>query len=179
MELMTRVQTIYVSPEAGSKMNSASKVKILPQKGIEGDRYTLNKGAYSLAKPIKIRDITFISRVGIDDANHYLKSIGQEGFTDSETRRNIVLNEITSNELNNLIGKVFSVGDVSFRGTELCTPCERPSKLANKKCFLKAFLIKLIFKINFQNFVDIISIFFGFNCNFYWFFIKKPYFLPF
>lgn len=139
MKLMTRVQTIYVSPEAGSKMNSASKVKILPQKGIEGDRYALNKGAYSLAKPIKIRDITFISRVGIDDANHYLKSIGQEGFTDSETRRNIVLNEITSNELNNLIGKVFSVGDVSFRGTELCTPCERPSKLANKKCFLKAF----------------------------------------
>ena len=120
-------------------MNSAPKVKILAHQGIEGDRYALNKGAYSLAKPLKVRDVTFISRLGIDAANQFLRSLGQKGFTENETRRNIVLNEITPNELNNLIGKNFSIGNVEFRATELCAPCERPSNLASKQGFIRAF----------------------------------------
>jgi MOSC domain-containing protein YiiM len=50
-----------------------------------------------------------------------------------------VIENLLPEELNTLVGKVFFLGRLKFKGVELCDPCERPSKLANKKSFLKAY----------------------------------------
>ena len=136
---MTFIQAIYLTQDAGLELIQTAKANIIANQGIEGDRYALNKGAYSHSKPSKVRDVTFIARMGIDRANHFLNLGGHKTFTDEETRRNIVLGEITPEELNDLVGKTFSVGKIQFEGIELCIPCERPSKLANKKHFFEAF----------------------------------------
>jgi hypothetical protein len=139
MEKIPYIQSIYVCPNAGLPMERCEKAKVLAGIGIESDRYALRLGAFSKSIPPKIRDITLITKMGIDTANHYLNLNNLLEFDISETRRNIVIENLLPNELNALVGKVFFLGRLKFRGVELCDPCERPSKLANKKSFLKAY----------------------------------------
>ena len=120
-------------------MLEKTTVKILPGIGIEGDRYALGLGAYSNTLPAKSRDISLITRDGIDAANQELQRLALSQFSDFETRRNIVIEGLSTSELNNLVGKEFYLGNLKLRATELCIPCERPAKLAKKKSFLEAF----------------------------------------
>jgi len=136
---MAKVSSIFIASSAGEPMLQKSFMKMLPNVGIEGDRYALGLGAYSKGLPTKIRDISLITRAGIDAANQELKLLGLDPFLDFETRRNIVIEGLSSQLLNNLVGKEFYLGKLKFRATELCVPCERPSKLSKKKDFLKAF----------------------------------------
>jgi MOSC domain-containing protein YiiM len=113
-------------------MEEQQTIKALEGVGLEGDRYALGKGAYSNSKRITIRQVSFIEIEKFNEANNEL----EEKFTLAETRRNIVTEGV---ELNDLVGKEFFVGEVRLLGIELCTPCKRPEKLANKKGFEKAF----------------------------------------
>ena len=133
------IHSIYTSSNAGSKMVSKDKVKLVKGIGIEGDRYALGVGAFSNSDPKKNRDITLITKIGIDTSNRLLKYDGLAEFDMSETRRNVVIDQIQPNELNALVGKVFYLGKIKLKGEELCDPCERPSKLANKKGFKNAY----------------------------------------
>ena len=133
------IHSIYTSSNAGSKMVSKDKVKLVKGIGIEGDRYALGVGAFSNSDPKKNRDITLIAKIGIDTSNRLLTYDGLAEFDMSETRRNVVIDQIQPNELNALVGKVFYLGKIKLKGEELCDPCERPSKLANKKGFKNAY----------------------------------------
>ncbi|MEI6170457.1 MAG: MOSC domain-containing protein [Pseudomonadota bacterium] len=133
------IHSIYTSSNAGSKMVSKDKVKLVKGIGIEGDRYALGVGAFSNSDPKKNRDITLITKIGIDTSNRLLTYDGLAEFDMSETRRNVVIDQIQPNELNALVGKVFYLGKIKLKGEELCDPCERPSKLANKKGFKNAY----------------------------------------
>lgn len=115
------------------------KVKLVKGVGIEGDRYALGVGAFSNSDPKKNRDITLITKIGIDNSNRLLTYDGLAEFDMSETRRNVVIDQMQPNELNALVGKVFYLGKIKLMGEELCEPCERPSKLANKKGFKNAY----------------------------------------
>lgn len=139
MEIIPNIHSIYICPNAGLAMESRHKVKVLAGVGIEGDRYALNLGAFSKSHPPKIRDITLITKTGIDIANLSLSSNGLLEFNLCETRRNIVIENLLPEELNALVGKVFFLGKLKLQGVELCEPCERPSKLANKKNFQSAY----------------------------------------
>jgi len=133
------IHSIYTSSNAGSKMVSKDKVKLVKGIGIEGDRYALGVGAFSNSDPKKNRDITLITKIGIDTSNRLLTYDGLAEFDMSETRRNVVIDQIQPNELNALVGKVFYLGKIKLKGEELCDPCERPSKLANKNGFKNAY----------------------------------------
>ena len=133
------IHRIYTSSNVGSKMVSKDKVKLVKGIGIEGDRYALGVGAFSNSDPKKNRDITLITKIGIDTSNRLLTYDGLAEFDMSETRRNVVIDQIQPNELNALVGKVFYLGKIKLKGEELCDPCERPSKLANKKGFKNAY----------------------------------------
>lgn len=135
----THIQAIYLASTAGAKMQSTDHIKVNAGSGIEGDRYALGTGAYSKVEPTKVRHISLISSSGIETANDWLKAGDEATFDGSETRRNIVLDGITAAELNDLVGKQFRLGDLQLRGTELCTPCERPAQLQNKPSFMEAF----------------------------------------
>jgi MOSC domain-containing protein YiiM len=136
---MAKISRIFIAPLAGEAMLEKSAVKVLPGIGIEGDRYALGLGAYSKTLPEKSRDISLITRDGIDAANQVLQQLGLSQFSDFETRRNVIIEGLSAQELNSLVGKEFYLGNLKLRATELCIPCERPSKLTKKKGFLKAF----------------------------------------
>jgi MOSC domain-containing protein YiiM len=136
---MAKVSCIFIASSAGEPMLQKSVVKMFPKVGLEGDRYALGLGAYSKGLPPKARDVSLITRAGIDAANQELKLLGLDQFLDNETRRNIVIEGLSSQLLNNLVGKEFYLGELKLRATELCIPCERPSKLSRKSDFLKAF----------------------------------------
>jgi MOSC domain-containing protein YiiM len=139
MPTNAHIQAIYLASTAGAKMQSIDHIKVNAGSGIEGDRYALGAGAYSKVEPAKVRQISIISSSGIETANDWLKAGDEPTFDGSETRRNIVLDGINANELNDLVGKQFQLGSLQLLGTELCTPCERPAQLQNKPSFMEAF----------------------------------------
>ena len=119
-------------------MQQIQQAHIIAGQGIQGDRYAAGIGAFSVSKP-KIRHISLITMSGIADANQYLEQHTNAIFEESETRRNIVILNFSSDELNALVGKVFYLGSLAFKGTELCAPCQRPANLLDKQDFLRAF----------------------------------------
>jgi len=125
--------------EAGLPMTQRESVTVIANKGVEEDRYAMGVGAYSKSNPQKVRDISLITREGIDAANNGLHAEGLKKYLDSETRRNVVIENMSAESLNHLLGKEFCLGAVRLKATELCIPCERPAKLANKIHFQRAF----------------------------------------
>jgi hypothetical protein len=136
---MPRIHSIYISSQAGEPMNKRESAQLIVGAGIEGDRYALGIGAFSSSIPAKIRDVSLIALTGIDLANLELESNRMKKFFAIETRRNIVIEDMSSDALNQLVGKEFSLGLLRLRATELCAPCERPAKLSEKSNFLSAF----------------------------------------
>jgi MOSC domain-containing protein YiiM len=128
-----------MAPEAGSPMTQRESVTVITNKGIKDDRYASGVGAYSKSNPKKVRDISLITREGIDAANDGLHADGLKKYLDSETRRNVVIDDMSADALNHLLGKEFYLGTVRLKATELCIPCERPAKLSNNIHFLMAF----------------------------------------
>jgi len=129
------VLQIFIVADAGEPMQEVCEVGAILGKGLEGDRYAdryaSDRGIFSKAREA-IRHATLIEIEAIRVANSYLN----EAILPEETRRNIVVNNFP---LNGLVGKEFTVGQVRMRGVELCTPCNRPSKLADKPGFREAF----------------------------------------
>ena len=132
------IQAIYIAATAGATMQSLLKAKITPM-GIEGDRYANGKGAYSNTSPSKIRHLSLITESGIAIANEWLMAGDEPTFDASETRRNIVISNMSAEDLNSLVGKKFVLGPLILKGSELCTPCQRPAQLLNKPNFINAF----------------------------------------
>ena len=106
-------------------MDKRESARLIVGKGIEGDRYALGIGAFSGSIPAKIRDVSLIALTGIEDANQELEASGLKPYLPCEVRRNIVIESMNSDALNQLVGREFSLGFIRLRATELCIPCER------------------------------------------------------
>lgn len=132
---MGRVVKIFICPDKGQPMQEIEKVRAIAGVGLEGDRYALGKGAWSNSTRKAVRHVSLISLEAVQLSNLELDI----PFLIHETRRNIITT-CTTDELNDLVGKMFKVGNVIMRGTELCDPCVRPSVIAKKKGFEKAFV---------------------------------------
>ena len=139
MKLDAHIQAIYLALSAGEQMRSVDRVQVIAGVGIDGDRYATGNGAYSSIEPMKIRHISIISLAGIDIANEWLKAGNEPVFNAAETRRNILLGDITPDALNSLVGQQFQIGAICLLGTELCAPCERPAQLLGRPSFMDAF----------------------------------------
>ncbi|MBU3625530.1 sulfurase [Polynucleobacter sp. JS-Safj-400b-B2] len=120
-------------------MRSIDRIEAIAEIGLENDRYALGIGAFSTTAVGKVRDITFISQAAIDEANSALAQMNEPSYDGSQTRRNVVLTNISAQDLNDLVGKQFQIGDALFEGTELCNPCKRPAKLLGRKIFMQVF----------------------------------------
>ena len=131
---MGRVLKIFICPDKGQPMQEVKKVLALAGRGLEGDRYALGKGAWSNSTRKAVRHVSLISLEAIRLANLEL----EVPFLVHETRRNIITT-CTTDELNDLVGRMFRVGNVIMRGAELCDPCVRPSVITKKEGFDKAF----------------------------------------
>lgn len=138
MTASPQIYSIQIASLAGESMMQLAQANIIAGKGIDGDRYALDIGAFSKTKP-KIRHISLIALSGIEHANQQLLAKQQTVFSESDTRRNLVISGISVNKLNDLVGKIFYLGGLMFRGTELCAPCQRPANLLKRPDFMSAF----------------------------------------
>ena len=135
---MPTIQAIYIASAAGAPMESIHQAEVLST-GIKGDRYATGIGAYSQTLPNKIRHITLITEAGIATANEWLIASGEAAFNSAQTRRNIVIANMSADDLNHLVGQTFQLGKLLLKGVELCTPCQRPAQLLSRSDFLDAF----------------------------------------
>ena len=111
------IRGIYVAPAKGAGVMGHQKVSLRAGKGIEGDRYFSQTGKNrSHYKGQPDWEITLIESEVIEAFNQ------QQGhsFHESDFRRNLVTQGIG---LNDLVGKSFTINNVSFYGVQLCEPC--------------------------------------------------------
>lgn len=129
MNLEGTIKAIYIAPEEGAPMQAVTSVRALAQQGLEGDRYTKKAGRWqNKGRALdKIRDVTLIRA----------KDIASTDFSESETRRNLVIE--TDFDLLTLIGQEVKLGEVRLKVTEDCTPCKIPSQLSGKRGFMQKF----------------------------------------
>lgn len=121
---MTRGQLvgIYVAAVKDAALMGYRKVSVRAGKGIEGDRYFSTTGKNrSSYQGQPDWEITLIEAEVIDAFN---QRTGNK-FHHSEFRRNLITRNI---RLNDLVGKVFQIGDISFYGVQLCEPCAKLQK---------------------------------------------------
>ena len=89
---------------------SCEKVKLVAGRGIEGDRYFDHKPDFK-------GQITFFSE---EIARQLEEELELPAVNRSAFRRNALVSGI---DLNQLVGRNFSIGGVEFSGSEECTPC--------------------------------------------------------
>lgn len=111
------VKYLFISEKANGYMQPIKKANLVSGKGIEGDRYFNGSGTFSeKLKGNPAAEVTLIEKEEIDKFN--LEHNQNHGYDDF--RRNVVTEGI---KLNDLVGKTFSIGEVTLKGIRLCEPC--------------------------------------------------------
>lgn len=109
------VEKIYIAPASGEPTESVDRIHVVAGKGIEGDRFYLQSESKDTQSKTD-REITLIEMETID-------AIYKEDrikITPDQTRRNIVTRGVS---LNDLVGHVFSIGEIKLLGIRLYEPC--------------------------------------------------------
>jgi MOSC domain-containing protein YiiM len=105
-------------------MRSVDRVRAVPGKGLEGDRYFQARGTYS-DLPGPGREVTLIESEAIEA----MARDNEITIPTGAARRNIVTRGAP---LNHLVGKEFDVGPVRLLGVRLCEPCSHLESLTQK-----------------------------------------------
>jgi MOSC domain-containing protein YiiM len=103
------VERIFTRVRDGAPQTEQPRVRVVAGKGIEGDRYFGRADEPG-------QNVTFVEA---EEIEAFLRAC-ERPLDLSRTGRNIVTRGI---RLNDLVGKEFVVGQVRFRGVELCEPC--------------------------------------------------------
>ena len=114
------VEGIYIAPARGEPTEFVEQIHVVPGQGIERDRYFYQPGMKDVHS-MPDRELTLIE---IEAIEAICKEDGIQ-ITPDQTRRNIVTRGVS---LNDLVGHVFSVGDIQLRGIRLCEPCNYLAK---------------------------------------------------
>ena len=116
--------SIHVAAKPAGPLGTVEQARVVPGKGIEGDRYFDGSGTWS-NHPGNGREVTLIEAEAIEAI------AGESGINlaPGATRRNLVTRGVP---LNHLVGREFRVGDVRLKGMRLCEPCEHLEGLTQK-----------------------------------------------
>ncbi len=104
------VEQICVAPAAGEAIQSLDAVTAIPGKGLDGDRHTVGRGTFPSG--VSGSALTLIQAEVCESFDPHLHP--------GEHRRNLVTRGV---DLNALVGREFTVGEVRCRGMRLCEPC--------------------------------------------------------
>lgn len=111
-----KVEGIYIAHQRGEPTYAITQAHAVPGMGIEGDRYFGRSDIPSRhGKPA--REITLVAMEAIES----LQQDDGIQIAPGETRRNIITRGI---ELNELVDRLFYVGNVQLKGIRLCEPCQ-------------------------------------------------------
>lgn len=132
-----RVVSIYVAPAAGSPMRALGRVRAVPQRGLEGDRYFEGNGAFSTGRAPG-REVTEVTLIQAEVIEHLRRDWGID-VDGADSRRNIVTRGVA---LNALVGSEFRVGEVRLVGASLCEPCVSLVRSSENRHLLRALVHK-------------------------------------
>lgn len=112
---------IHIAPSARYEMEELQEARLVPGRGIEGDRYFLGTGTYS-PKP-DIREVTLIEAEVLEAmAQGEPKLPGFKGCLEpADHRRNLTTRGVP---LSHLVGRRFRVGRVVLFGGRMNFPCK-------------------------------------------------------
>ena len=143
MKKINKVFKIGMSKKKGEKINEINEIEVLSGKGILGDRYfhennnSNNSAVLEFATPLENGDLrkqlTLIESENIDYYNRKYNT----NFSYVDFRRNIITKNI---ELNDLVGKTFSIGKIIVQGNDLCRPCKELQEKLGIGNYIKEFL---------------------------------------
>ena len=110
------LEHIHVTPAKSQPMRRLDEARLIPGHGIEGDRYLLGTGTYSV-RPGEDRQVTLIeaemlARVAADCGH---------AIAPHEHRRNL---QVTGVPLQHLVGARFRVGECLLEGVRINQPCK-------------------------------------------------------
>jgi MOSC domain-containing protein YiiM len=113
-----RILAIYTAAGPGHPMQLRDKVRAVPGRGLEGDRYFSENGTFS-DRRLPGREITELTLIESEVIQHLRLELGLD-VAEADGRRNLVTRGVA---LNDLVGSEFEVGEVRLRGANLCEPC--------------------------------------------------------
>ncbi len=127
------INAIFTASENLGGQRQVPAIDLVAGKGIKGDR-NFDRRQWPG------QNITFIE---LEEINTFNQRFSQQ-ISLSDTRRNVITEGV---RLNDLVGQIFRIGDVSFKGVELCEPCSTLGALLqndslSKKAVVKAFTHK-------------------------------------
>lgn len=120
---MAFVTRILIAESPSAPMTPRVKVRAVPGRGLEGDRYFRGIGTFSPRPQTPDFEVTLIEQEKIDA---FAAESGLP-FTAMNARRNLVTEGV---DLNALVGLEFAVGEVRLRGIRLCEPCSYLAKVS-------------------------------------------------
>lgn len=123
------VVSIHIADKESAPVREVSEAHAVPGKGLEGDRYFLQAGAFSGVEG-PARDITLIESEALAalETDHGIK------LGPGESRRNVTTAGIS---LNDLLDREFTVGEVRLRGVKLSEPCQYLEDLIKRPGLIK------------------------------------------
>ena len=119
---------IHIASKREELPHAVKRVRAMPGRGLEGDRYAAGMGTFSNHKGQ--RDVSLIE-------SEALEAFERESATSlsaAECRRNVLTRGV---RLNDLVGKEFQVGHVRMRGLRLCEPCTHLVRLTKNSATLR------------------------------------------
>jgi len=123
---MSKVFKIGITEINNKPINEVDSIKVVLNKGILGDRHYKDfNDPYCQLSLIEAENIDYYNlKFGLN--------ISYVNF-----RRNIVTKGV---QLNDLVGKKFSIGNVKVEGIDLCRPCRHLTEVLNQSNIVKEFL---------------------------------------
>jgi MOSC domain-containing protein YiiM len=118
---MPTLNAIFIAPTAAGPMLPIAQALVVPEKGIEGDRYFAGVGSFS-RWPGSGRNVTLIEQEVIDAV---LREHGLD-LSAGQSRRNLVTQGIRLADLN---GQFFRIGSALLHGARECAPCQHLERL--------------------------------------------------
>ena len=116
------VLAIYIAPKAEELPHAVERVRAVPGRGLDGDRYAAGIGTFSNHKGQ--RDVSLIESEAIEA----FERESETSLSAAESRRNVLTRGV---RLNDLVGKEFQIGNVRMRGLRLCEPCTHLVRLTH------------------------------------------------
>ncbi len=116
-----RIDGIFVSPAPGEAMQPRTEVHAYAGQGLEGDRFRQLEG-WDTGDG---RQMTLVARESLVDIEAETGIVIPAG----KSRRNIITDGL---QLNELVGRRFSLGDVVCEGVEVCQPCAKMGEVLNE-----------------------------------------------
>jgi hypothetical protein len=117
------VELLALAPAAEAPMRLVTQARALPGRGLEGDRYAAGAGTFSPRRGHNPGyELTLIAAEVVEEL-----TARNARLDFASTRRNVLTRGI---DVNALVGRDFTIGDVRCRGLRLAEPCAHLERLA-------------------------------------------------